>query len=131
MPNPTDILNHWNSRKANGRWRTHRRVTPDIERIIKTHLKRWTVKDICAAITNFARIVQGRDYKWTYYKWGLYEFLSRRDKMNKDEYQWRRFHPNNFVEYDWLTDDAIRDKRKAARAEAEKNPYKFRPLKSV
>ena len=51
--------------------------------------------------------------------------------MNKDEYQWRRFHPNNFVEDDWLTDDAIRDRRKAAKAEAAKNFYGLKPMKSV
>ena len=133
MTNPTTILNHWNACSKNGKWRTHRRVTPDIERIIKTHLSRhWTAKDMCLAINNFAIIVQNRDYKsYGYYKWGLYIFLSRRDKKNKDEYQWCCFHPNRFILDDWLTDDAIRDRRKAAKAEAAKNPYGLRLMKGI
>lgn len=132
LPPTENILNHWNACSKNGEWRTHRRVTSDIERIVKTQLSRhWTVKDICAAITNFAKIVQGQDFKWTFRKWGLYEFLSRRDRKNKDEYQWRRFHPNNFVEDDWLTDEAIRDRNRERRRRAAKNPYGLKPMKSV
>jgi hypothetical protein len=80
--------------------------------IIRLHLKKWPVNALCSAIQNFAKIVQSRDYKWTYDKWGLYQFFSRRDKfaVSKNAYQWYRFDDNTFCEDDWLTESA-KDRR--------------------
>lgn len=110
------VLDIWNKQRENGRWKTHTKLTPDIISAVRKNLvAHWTVEDICAAIDNFAKIVQGKGYKWTYAKWGLVEFLTRGQKDDKG-LRWLWFHPNNFVEDDWLTDET-RQKRAEQQAQ--------------
>lgn len=112
------ILAHWNSFKKKGKWKTHTKITPDIQQAIKNALVGWTVEDICDAITNFAKIVQDQEFTWTYAKWGLYEFLTRREQDDRKMYRWWRFHPNRFVEDDWIT-----QRTRERRAEETKRYY--------
>ncbi len=106
------ILDHWNAqKKPKSGWKTHRSLLPDIVDVIKIHLRKWTTEQICQAISNYAKVFHGKEYRWTYKKWGLKEFLNRHIKEGPkilDDFQWLRFLPNNFVEYDWLTEAAIK-----------------------
>lgn len=97
------VFNHWNSQQERGRWKTHVKLTPDIRATVTDNLKRWPVEEICQAITNFAMILHGKEFLWTYDRWGLREFLGRHEKDDRKTLQWLRFHPNNFREDDWLT----------------------------
>ena len=106
MPKPEDIFKKWNDCSLTGRWKTHRRLTPDIRDAIKYNTgKGWTVEGMCDAIANFAKIVQGKEYKWTYDRWSLAQFLTRGRKDN--DLRWVWFHPNNFRDSDWLTKEAV------------------------
>ena len=106
------VFDCWNKQSDNGRWKTHRKLTPDIENAVRKTLKdKWTAEDVCSAIKNFAAVLQSPKgtYKWTYDRWGLAEFLTRGQKDDKG-LRWTWFHTNNFKEDDWLT-DATRKKR--------------------
>lgn len=119
MSSSEKVFNCWNEQRNNERWKTHKDLTPDIRAAIrKNQSVGWSADDMCGAIANFALVVQGKDYKWTYSKWGLVEFLTRGQKDDKG-LRWLWFHPNNFVEKDWLTKDAI-DRRIAANREKER-----------
>ena len=110
MTNEQLIFDCWNKQKENGRWKTHRKLTPDIETAVKGIVsKGWEVEDICCSIRNFAKVLQGRDYKWTYDKWGLATFLTRGTRDNDPRWLW--FHPNNYREEEWLTDSAKKERR--------------------
>jgi hypothetical protein len=102
----TKVLDHWNRQKENGPWKTHNLLTPDIRAAIRENLKEWAVEDMMLAISNFAMILQGKEYLWTFNKWGLREFLTRHERDNRKVLQWIRFHPNHFRESDWLTEAA-------------------------
>jgi hypothetical protein len=100
----------WNSRSDNGPWKTHRSITPDIQQAIRQNLKEgWTAQDMCEAIINFAMVIQAPKgkYKFTYDKWGLFQFLSRGQKDEKGK-RWIWFHPNNFIDSEWQTDSHIK-----------------------
>lgn len=112
-----NIFDHWNRQKDTGRWKSHGKLTPDIQQAIIENLRRWPVEDINQAISNFAMVLQGREYLWTYDKWGLREFLSRTDKEDRKVRRWWRFHPNNFRPEDWLTDQARQERFKKQRGE--------------
>ena len=123
------ILDCWNShKKLKSGWKTHRALLPDITEAIQLHLKKWTVEQICSAINNFAKVVHGREYRWNYRGWGLFEFLTRRTEDDKNFFKWCRFLPNRFEEYDWLTDSAKRDRSssKATKPLPEKQPAEER-----
>lgn len=97
------IFDHWNSQAEKGRWKTHYKLTPDIRETVSANLRQWPMEEICQAITNFSMILHGKDYLWTYDRWGLREFLGRHEKDDRKVLQWLRFHPNTFREDDWLT----------------------------
>ncbi len=119
-PTIEDIFKQWNACSQNGRWKTHRSLTPDIKAAVKYNLsKGWTLQDMIDAIPNFAKVVQGKDYKWTYDKWTLAQFLTR-GKQDGD-LRWVWFHPNNFRASEWLTKEAVKKniEKKRARKEFE------------
>lgn len=99
------IFNHWNCQKEKGKWKTHTKLSPDITTAINDNLKKWPAEEICQAIDNFAKVLQGKEYLWTYDKWGLSQFLTRHEDDRKSR-KWWRFHPNHFREDDYLTDAA-------------------------
>jgi hypothetical protein len=116
----SEIFKFWNSQQEKGRWKSHLKLTPDIRMAIVANLKTWPVEEIQTAIGNFAMILQGKEYLWTYDRWGLREFLSRRDKDDAKVLRWLRFHPNNFREDDWLTDAARQDRIKKQREQEQR-----------
>ena len=114
-----EIFDHWNSVKVCRKWKAHRKLTYDITRAVVVHFEHWSISDIKDAISNFAKIVQYNDYKWTYDKWGLATFMSRREPEDKGAYRWWRFLPNNFREKDELTKDAIQLRAKVRESYSE------------
>lgn len=116
MSSVEKVFSCWNKQKERGRWKTHREILPDIWVAVRSNVAAgWSANDMCLAIQNFARVVQGKDYKWTYTKWGLTQFLTR--GVEDKDLRWLWFHPNNFIESEWLTDEAKR--RQGVKTETE------------
>jgi len=123
------VFNHWNSYQGrsvekpgdDGRcikviWKRHRlkpdgAVPRDKADAIRRALDDYSVDDICAAITNYATVLLGPRYRWTY-AWTLAEFLTRGEERHKQApRKWYRFLPDNFDPDQHLTDAA--QKRRA------------------
>ncbi len=66
------IFVYWNRKKIV----KHRVLTERIRRKINGQLKDYTLSEICKAIKNYAEIVFGDGYFWTY-KFTLHDFLQR------------------------------------------------------
>jgi len=78
------------------RWKAHRLLTKDKRQAIMAALKDYAIEEICGAIDNFAKILLGREYFWTY-PWALHEFLTRGVERHKGAArQWWAFIPDNF-----------------------------------
>lgn len=103
------VFDHWNSHEGAIH---HRKMTKAMERAILKHLQDgYKVADLKEAISNYSKIVTGKQYFWTC-RWSITHFFVRRIKLDrthvdKDYYQWERwttndgFHPDN-----WLTKKA-------------------------
>ncbi len=102
------IFDCWNAQKEFGRWKSHRKITPDIKQAVIENLRNgWDTEDMCCAIVNFASCYHSKETKWTYGKWSLAQFLSRGKSDKEKGRQWIRFTDNNYREDDWLTRDAV------------------------
>ena len=93
--NITAVFDHWNSHKGKG-WRSHNKISPEIKEAIFVRLKKYPVEDICQSIDNYALVLKGEDYTWSY-AWGLREFLLRCRKDDRKEPQFYRWLPHNFT----------------------------------
>jgi len=111
-----EILECWNDQTDFGKWKTHRKITPDIKKAIDENLRDgWDMEDMCGAIENFAECYHSRETMWTYGGWSLAQFLSR-GKMDKEHgKKWIKFTDNNYRIDDWMTKRAVRDKIKQRR----------------
>jgi len=104
------VFDHWNSyggqsvQKRNGqgknlvtvRWKAHRLLTKDKRQAITAALKDYSTEQICGAIGNFAKVLLGQGYFWTY-PWQLHEFLTRGVERHKGAArQFWSFLPDNF-----------------------------------
>lgn len=123
-----EIFNHWNTFKGRGNFKSHREMTPDIEKAVKIRLKdKFTIEQLKGAINNYAQILISSEYEWSY-AWTLYQFLTRHRPDNRDELQIYRFIPNNFSTQDFKKTslgkqrDKIRKEKsqKILKADAEK-----------
>lgn len=103
------IFDCWNKYKKYKKFKGHQKITPEIERAVSLRLKEYSVSDISQAIDNYAKVLLGNDYRWSY-AWTLYQFLTRHNPQYRDELQIYRFLPNNFSDYDYLTDQSKRSK---------------------
>jgi len=101
------IFNCWNSNAKVGKWKTHRKITPDIKSAVTAMIRKgWDADDMCDSIRNFAIVVSSKKTRWTYSKWGLAQFLTR--GAREKDWRWMWFHSNNFRFNDWFTKDAMR-----------------------
>jgi len=98
-------------------------LLPQIRDAIKCTLsKGYTVEQICGAIDNYAKILLGEDYFWSY-SWTLAEFLTRGEEGHKNApRKWLKFHPDEFIEERWLTELA---KKKRANKTQGPMPYQL------
>ncbi len=116
----TTIFNHWNTYKGKSVtkekkkivWHSHqlrndKSMSPEIITAIKQALSGgYSASDICGAIDNYAKVLLGDDYLWTYI-WGLSEFLTRGEEKHKNApRKWWKFLPDNFIEGHYLTEAA-------------------------
>jgi len=104
--NITVIFDKWNSYKGQGKWKSHDKLSYEIETAIAEQLKYYSLEDLCGAIENYAKILISPDYKWTY-AWTLRQFLTRHEPKNRSELQLFRFLPNSFHDKDYITDTAL------------------------
>jgi len=66
------IFDFWNEQKI----QVHRTLTQDMRSVIVRTLRSYSVEETCKAIANYAEILHGQEYYWTY-KWTLVDFLKR------------------------------------------------------
>ena len=141
------IFTHWNSykgrsiRKRNKEnrekavaWKSHTlrpdgSLSPDVKQAITETLKAGhSVQEVCRAIDNYAMVLLGRDYWWTYV-WPLTTFLMVKYERRKDaEHKWWQFLSGNFVEDNYLTEAA---KRKRADNAKGPRPYELAKLQTA
>ena len=77
-------------------WRGHTKLSKEKVQAINSALKDYPIDDIVGAVDNFAVVLLGRQYFWSY-PLTLNEFLSRRRGLHKGaEHQWWQFLPDNF-----------------------------------
>lgn len=121
-----EVFDHWNSYKGSRSstkrdrkknlvsWRSHNKLTPDIELAITRALETHSAEDICSAIDNYHTVLFDEHTYWCFV-WSLYYFLSRREgtgKKKTDCYKWWKFLPGNFDKYSyesWDNPELVRD----------------------
>jgi len=116
------IFDHWNIYKGkqvvkNGqtiRWHSHQLKanglpSPEVQHAIKRALTdKHSPDQICAAISNYSKILLGADYIWSYV-WTLPDFLNRGEERHRQAARkWWRFLPDNFIEEHYFTEAAKR-----------------------
>jgi len=104
------IFEHWNLYKGQGNWKSHREVTPEIEEAINKQLKKYSIEQLKAAITNYSDILLSPQFVWSK-NWTLREFLTRHRPDDRNELQIYRFLQNNFSPDDFKRKEGFsRDK---------------------
>ena len=103
--NTTVIFDKWNFYKGKKKWKSHPKMSYEIERAISEQLKHYSGEDLCAAIDNYAKVLLSPDFTWSY-AWTLQQFLTRSQPNNRNEKQLWRFLPNNYHDDDYLTESA-------------------------
>lgn len=79
-------------------------IAPDIRGAIEGALsKGYSADEICGAIDNYAKVLLGTRYYWSYV-WSLPEFLTRGEERHKQAARkWFKFLPDNFIEERYLS----------------------------
>lgn len=113
--NTTVIFEKWNSYKGKKNWKSHPKLSYEIEQAITEQLKHYSVDELCGAIENYAKVLISPDFKWSY-AWTLQQFLTRASPHDRNEKQLWRFLPNNYHDEDLLSDSAVK-KRVSQRKE--------------
>jgi hypothetical protein len=116
--------------KKNITWHSHqlrndRSISPEIAKAIRQTLSGGhSIVDIRGAIDNYAKVLLGEDYFWSY-PWGLTEFLTRGEEKHKNApRKWWKFLPDNFIEEHYLTEAA-----KLRRANQTRGPTPYQQAK--
>jgi hypothetical protein len=103
------VFEHWNQyagqsvEKPGGQsgvkrilWKAHRILGKDKRLAIEQALKDYSVDDVCGAIDNFAMVLLGHEYFWSY-PWSLHEFFTRGEEKHKAAARkWWAWLPDNF-----------------------------------
>ena len=66
------VFSFWNEQKII----THKKLTDKIKAKIKAKLSDYSLEDIKQSIVNYKKILEGKEYFWSY-KWTLEDFLQR------------------------------------------------------
>lgn len=102
MTNTEIILEHWNSKKQRGsKWKSHRTLTCHVREAIQKAIRRYSVEIIKDAIDNYAKVLLGREFTWSY-AWTLYQFLTRHKLVERKELQLIRW--IDFYEEDYYSE---------------------------
>lgn len=100
------VFEKWNTFKGKN-WKSHVKLSYEIEQAITEQLKHYSVDDLSGAIENYARVLLGSDFKWSY-AWTLQQFLTRTSPTNRKEQQLWRFLPNNYHDEDYLYESTLK-----------------------
>lgn len=121
------VFGCWNAKKAKG-WRSHSKLNIPTREAIALRLKQgYTVDSLCKAINNYAIVLLGKDYEWSY-AWTLREFLVRKTP-DRSEYQLCRWLEGEFDEDKYLTFEAKRRRiEERQRREEKRNKPAFVPV---
>lgn len=109
----TIVFDKWNSFKNVKKWKSHPKLLYETEQSIDEQLKRYSIDDLCAAVGNYAAVLNSPDHavfnvgerSWDKH-WTLREFLTRGTKTDRSEKYLYRFLPTNFHLSDFLTQKA-------------------------
>ncbi len=120
---PTEkVIEIWNSKKQRGNaWKSHRELTYETRQAIQSTLRKYRLGQITEAIDNYAKVLLGKEYKWSY-AWSLYQFLTRHKPDQRQELQLYRWLPSNFYEEDYYSElykKHLRSKYRQKREEEE------------
>ena len=123
IDNNTILFDKWNSFKNVKKWKSHSKLSHEIQQAITEQLKHYSIDDLGAAIANYAAVLNSPNYavfnvcekSWDKY-WTLREFLTRGTKADRSEKYLYRFLPTNFQPSDFLTQKAKSQKRSEAKA---------------
>ena len=123
IDNNTILFDKWNSFKTVKKWKSHSKLSHEIQQAITEQLKHYSIDDLGAAIANYAAVLNSPNYavfnvcekSWDKY-WTLREFLTRGTKADRSEKYLYRFLPTNFQPSDFLTQKAKSQKRSEAKA---------------
>ena len=97
------VFDKWNDLKVRGNaWRgcaldSNGKIPYEVRRAIRGALDHYPLLDVCRAIENYALVLFGRDYKWTYaWKIGVF-FTVKYEKRRDGEKKWWQFLRYMFV----------------------------------
>jgi len=104
---PTEtIFEHWNSKKVRGnKWKGHKVLLPHMKTAIQKALKQYGLEILKQAVDNYAKVLLGREYKWSY-AWTLFEFFTRHKPEQRQELQLYRW--IDFYEEDYYSEGHIK-----------------------
>lgn len=104
MTDTEQVYNHWNSKKVRGnKWKSHNELTYETKQAIQSVLRKYSLENIISAIDNYAKVLLGREFKWSY-AWTLYQYLTRHNPNQRQELQLYRWLPSNFYEEDYYSE---------------------------
>ena len=96
------VFDFWNLYKGEKRWKSHRKITPEVVKAVLENYPEYSIEDICSAIDNYAKVLLKDEYFWEY-PWPLYTFLTVKHEKHKDApKKWWQFLPENFIEENYL-----------------------------
>lgn len=128
-PSQQAIFDHWNSyggrhKEGNGQvhWIAHKRIIKPMAAAMGQALRDHSLEDVTVAIDNYATVLLGAKYGWTY-AWTLTAFLTRRAGTTaKDPRKWEAyFHPENFSPVQWPRAELTTEQKARAQIEEVSN----------
>ena len=120
------VFDHWNSYKGMGKWKSSPNILPYHKEVIRFWLRKgYSVEQMSDAINNYAKVLLGRDYKWSR-AWTLREFLTRTRPHDRSEKQFIVF--LDFCEDDYLTPAAVSRRINARKEQYEATPKEVQIL---
>lgn len=142
----TVVFEKWNSHKSIKGWKSHNKLSYEIEIAITEQQKHYSIEDLCAAVDNYAFILGSSDHcvfnigkkHWDKF-WTLREFLLRSTSTDRKEKYLYRFLPSVFAPTDFLTQAAkgrwqnkkVAEQAKQKMAEQKKQEENYVPAKTI
>jgi len=98
------IFDFWNLYKGQRPWKSHVKLSYDMECSILDGLKHFSVEDMCSAISNYAKVLLDNSTFWNHV-WSLSVFFSvKYGNLANSPKKWWQFLPDNFIWENYLID---------------------------
>jgi thymidylate synthase len=142
METEQQIIDYWNSKKQEPfykktkdgdrlmKWKGCRELSIAVRNAINAAIKNTSLESLKSAIDNYALVVWGREYFWSYC-WGLYDFLTRRVDKVKDNFSWYRFIPDNFDDSTYLCRDILKQQTTQREFELDREKRRLQSGKTI